>query len=74
MAGKLSDYNEKTTRQKYARSEKYSAFKQSIWVRSYLAFITFCTPNLLSQDVQHESDEPMPPLVELIPKGQFHLS
>jgi hypothetical protein len=30
--GKLDDYHKKTSRQKYAKSESYVAFKQSIYV------------------------------------------
>ena len=64
---KLNAYGEKTSRQRYAKSEEYAAFRQSIYVRHDSSDPTLAslTP---PQEVQHPN-EAMPPVVEFLPRG-----
>jgi hypothetical protein len=68
VESKAMEYNKKTSRQKYAKSDVYISFKQGIFVRVAFhceRFIKYLTP---LQEVDHPN-EAMPPLTGEIPRG-----
>lgn len=67
----VASYKKKTTRQKYAKTEAYVAFRSAIWVRALPAVIFFFPETrLFVQESQHPGT-PMPPITEQIPRGAY---
>ena len=79
---KNKEYENQTTRQKYAKNDDYQAFREAIWVRRSVSF--HCLPirvklsscNILGfaplsgiMQESRSSGEPMAPLAQTIPRG-----
>ena len=69
---RIDAYAGQTSRQKYAKDQRYMDFHSSIWVH-FLFFSILSDDECNLQEVHHP-DEAMPPITEFVGKGKWYLN
>lgn len=65
-----TEYEQKTARQKYGKSQAYAEFRQAIFVRAVFQDTIFVLIIILFLQEVTNPEAAMPPVTDFIPKGE----